>query len=305
MNLRIIIILLTVLTSSMHVNAQKIKNLIGEYTYHQPSDEPQSIAKAKAVKYAQNEAIAKEFGTIIHNQSIIRIEDDKVSHLMVGENEVKAQWIKDNHPPRFSFIVDPETGATLIKVKVEFQAREIITKAVQVKTHLLRNGTELNNEDNKFLSGDQMFLRFRSPISGFLLVYEQGEDEQVRRLLPYSRSKENAFYIESNKEYILFSSEHLYNGQKKNDVDEICFSTTKKAEYGRICVIFSPNAMDKPFDSDGGKVIGKNVGVNESRAMSVPRQLSFTDFQKWLSVSRLNDIRMNYIPIDVEIKRRW
>lgn len=305
MNRKLITVIIAVFAFSMQLNAQKIKNLIGEYTYHQPGDEPQSIAKAKAVKYAQNEAIAKEFGTLIHNKSIIRIQDQKVSHLMIGENEVKAQWLKDNRPPKFTFSVDPETGATLIKVQVDFQAREIISKAIQVNAKLLRNGTDLNNEDNKFLSGDQMFLRFSSPISGFLLVYEQGEDAQVRRLLPYSRSQDNAFYVEANKDYVLFSPNHLYNGQTKSDIDEICFSTTQKAEYGRICVIFSPNPIEKPSDKDGGKVFSEDVGISGNNSLSVPRQLSFDDFQEWLSTSRLNDIRMRYQPIDVEIKRRW
>lgn len=296
--------MIAVLVSSATVSAQKIKDITGEYTYHQSSDETIAMAKAKAVKYAQNEAIANEFGTLILKRSVIRMDNTKVSSLMIGENEVKAQWIQDNKAPEFKYAVDPETGQQIITVKVSFKAREIISKAVEVKAELLRNGTDLRNRDNMFLSGDQMYLHFKSPISGFLLVYEQGEDENVRRLLPYSRSKSIAFPVESNKDYILFSPSHLYNGENRDDVDEICFSTTQNTELGRICVIFSPNAIDRPFDEYGGQVIGSEVGIDSMGLMQVPRQLSFDDFQKWLSTSRLNDIRMRYVPIDFEIKRQ-
>ena len=299
-----ILLVLAVIFLPLLAEAQKIKDITGEYTYVQADDETLAMAKARAVKNAQNEAIAQEFGTLIMKKSIIRMDEKKMSTLTIGENEVKAQWIKDNRPPEFKFSVDPATGQQIITVKVSFKAREIISKAVQIEAQLLRNGTDLRNEDNIFLSGDQMYLHFKSPVSGFLVVYEQGEDQQVRRLLPYSRSKDIAFPVEGNKDYILFSPRHLYNGESKDNVDEICFSTSQTIEMGRICVIFSTNPIDRPFDKDGGTVSGRDVGIESMGLLQVPRQLSFDDFQTWLSTSRLNDIRMRYQPIDIEIKRR-
>jgi len=50
-----------------------------------------------------------------------------------------------------------------------------------------------------------------------------------------------------------------------------------------LYVIFSPNDFTKPFDNEGGK---------NFRNESLPRELSYEDFQKWLSNNQTRDPEM-------------
>lgn len=300
---RFLLILMAGVAFAGSLSAQKVKDLEGEYTYIQPADESQVVAEQKAVKRAQTDAIAREFGTLVMSNSLTRVDNSSISHVQIGENEVKAEWIRDNKSPKFEYLMDPASGQRIIKVKVWFKAREIISKAVEVEANLLRNGTSLKNEDDRFYSGDQMYLHFKSPIDGYLVVYEMGEDNVVRRLLPYSRSRMTSYKIEGNKDYILFSPSHLYNGEQKNDVDEILFTASQSIEGDRICVMFSPNEIFRPADANGGNIEGGRFGI-AAASLQLPRQLPFEKFQKWLSDTRLKDIQMRYVPIEIEIHKR-
>lgn len=298
------IIIFSLMLSALAISsfAQKVKSIEGEYTYMQPSDENLETAKLKAVQKAQISAIAQNFGTAVVSKSVMQADNSKISYTRLGENEVKGEWVGNTREPQFEYLMNPATGRRIIKVKVWFKAREIVSKAVEVETALLCNGTSLRNEDDTFISGDQMYLYFKSPADGYLAVYEMGENDIASRLLPYSRSRMNSYRVEKNMEYIIFSPKHLYNGEQKNDVDEIVFTASKNVESDRICVLFSPNEFYCPTDTDGGSISGEKVGL--SGKLQLPRQLPFEKFQKWLTDNRLKDVQLRYVPIDIEIHRK-
>lgn len=304
MKLSFLLFIIVVFAYSGCIYAQKVKDLEGEYTYMVPSDQNQVEAERIAINRAQVEAIAREFGVLVGNRGITQLNGSGVSYVQLGENEVKAEWIRDNKSPQFEYITDPKTGQHIIKVKVWFKAREIISKAVEVEVNLLRNGTSLKFEDSRYNSGDQMYLRFKAPIDGYLVVYDLDGQYNMHRLLPYSGSRMSSYKIDGNKEYIFFSPKYLYNGERASDVDEILFSAEKNVEYDRICVIFSPNEIVRPADASGKKVEGAKVGISNMSVLTVTRTLSFDRFQKWLSESRLKDIQMRYVPIEIEIHKK-
>ncbi len=301
---RNLIFALMLAVAALGVYAQKVKNVEGEYSYTQRDDESRDVAKKKAVDQARIVALAEAFGTVINSKSIMQTTEKKTSFMRLGENEVKGEWLGDTREPNFEYLLDTATGQCVIKVKVWGKAREIISKAVEVDAALLRNGTSREkNEDDRFYSGDQLYMYFKAPSSGYLAVYEYGNDNTVRRLIPYSRSRENSFKIEKNKEYILFSQNHIYNNERKNDIDEIVLTAADDVEGDRFCVLFCPNEFTCPIDDAGGFISGKSVGVNEAK-LQLPRQLTLMNFQKWLIQNRGYDVQFRYLPIDIEIRKK-
>ena len=289
--------------SAGNVEAQKVKDLEGEYVYQQPDDESRTVAKAKAVQQAKINALAREFGTTVASRSTTTLNDSKVSHFMVGINEVKGEWIKDNRPPEITPMIDPSTHKQYLKVKVWFQAREIISQAVEVESHLLRNGTDLKFEDDEFNSGDQMFLYFKSPVDGHLVIYNLGEDEVVYRLLPYSASHSGSYRIEANKDYVFFSKKHLNDNETTRGIDEIELTAVSDIEWNSICVVFSPNAFAHPQDFSSERKDGSMLGLAE-QSVELPRSLRNDKFQDWLAKVRIKDPKMSYTPIDIKIHRK-
>lgn len=293
-------------SSPAYISAQKVKDLEGEYMYQQPDDESRNVAEKKAVQRAQINALAREFGTIVASRSTMTVTNEKMSHIQIGVNEVKGEWIKDNKAPEITPIIDPSTHKQYLKVKVWFKAREIISQAIDVETHLLRNGVDLKYEDHEFYAGDEMFLYFRAPVDGYLVVYQLGEDNNVYRLLPYSSSHSGAYEIKANEEYTLFYDNFDYckkKGENPRQVDGIILTADKEIEWNSVCVIFSPNAFTHPQDFDKGKADGNKLGLG-NRLLEMPRVLSSDKFQDWLAKSRINDKKMSYTPIDIQIRRK-
>ena len=112
---------------------------------------------------------------------------------------MKGEWLGDVGEPVITSEIDPSTQLRIITARVKFKAREVLNEAAPVEAHILRNGTSLKNEDDEFFSGDQMYAYFKSPIDGYLVIYELGEGDNVTRLLPYDRSRRQAYPIEANK----------------------------------------------------------------------------------------------------------
>ena len=70
---RAVILLLTLLTTS--VFAQKVKTVEGEYTYHAPENVTIEQARRIALERAKIQALADEFGTIVQQQNVTRVEN--------------------------------------------------------------------------------------------------------------------------------------------------------------------------------------------------------------------------------------
>ena len=151
----------------MPVWGQKIKSVEGEFVYYAPENVSVVEAKRFALKQAQLKAIAEEFGTIVSQTNLTRIE---------GNNEQSTT--------RFS-----------VTCKVEGKAREIVSSQVDILAKLLRNGTEDRFESEQFKSGDDLFLSFQSPVNGYLAVYLVDDDEQVQCLLPYRDQKDGIYKV--------------------------------------------------------------------------------------------------------------
>lgn len=273
-----------------NASAQKDKNVSGEYVYVQGENDTPKEAKMIAVEKARVVALSEEFGTLINQLNQTSTKDGKTNFISYGLSEVKGEWLADTKAPEISVSIDPKTGRQVIRAKVWGKAREIVGAGLDVDALVLKNGTDVRFEDHAFKDGDMMYLSFKAPVNGYLLVYLMDENEQAYRLLPYRKANMYSYPVEADREYIFFSKSNPNPADDRAKILEYNLTASHAVEHNRIYVIFSPNEFSRPTD-------------NVNRGM-LPPTLSFADFQKWLVDNRTRDAKMMMIPWDITISQR-
>ena len=143
-------------------------------------------------------------------------------------------------------------------------------------------------ESDQFHSGDDLFLSFQSPVNGYLAVYLVDADNQAYCLLPYREQTDGIYSIKANQRYLFFNIKEAPQTERSY-VDEYVMTCSHSSEQNQIYVIFSPNQFVKATD-------------NQSDA-TLPRELKFEDFQKWLTKCRKHDKEMNLRMMPIVINK--
>lgn len=283
-------LVITLTLFSLTVLAQKTKTVEGEYTYHAPENVTLEQARRTALERAKIQALADEFGTIVSQTELSRVENvngkSDVNFLSLGGTEVKGEWIETIGEPIYN--IRYEGNMLVISCSVKGKAREIVSAQIDFTAKVLRNGTEEKFESAEFRNGDDLYLLFQSPVKGYLAVYLVDADAQAFCLLPYRNQTEGIYPIKANQRYVFFN-ERLAPPSERPQVDEYVMTTERSSEYNQICVIFSPNQFVKAVDGNADE--------------GLPRQLSSDDFHKWLSKCRKQDKDMNIKTITTTIEK--
>lgn len=287
--MRLLVILMFGLFASVSFS-QKVKTVEAEYTYYAPENITLEQARRTALKRAKIQAIADEFGTIISQSNATRIENkngvSQTDFLSIDVSEVKGEWIETLSEEMDNPVF--EGGMVIIKCRVKGKAREIMTAQIDFRAKILRNGVEDKYEDCNFRSGDDLYLSFQSPVKGNLAVYLVDDDRQAFCLLPYRNQADGIYPVKANQPYLFFN-ERLAPQEERSYVDEYNMTCKRSSEHNQIYIIFSPNHFAKAVDNN----------TNES----LPRQLSYKDFNQWLVKCRKHDKDMNMKMIPITITK--
>lgn len=288
--MRIFILIILVLALSVTSFAQKEKKVTGEYTYYAPEEVTIDRAKRTALERAQLEAISATFGTNISQHNATRISNvnghSDIKFHSFSSSDVKGEWIETIGVPEYN--ISHEQEILIVKCKVTGKIREITSVPIDIKSKVLRNGTEDRFESSEFRSGDDLFLSFQSPVDGYLAVYLIDEEDNAFCLLPYRNQTEGVFKIKGNESYLFFSQDKT-TLKDKTIVDEYSLTCDRNEETNRIIVIFSPNLFTKSLDTDNGKFL--------------PREIENGDFQRWLAKVRRTDCQLNVVGSIINIRR--
>lgn len=279
---RIFAILLAFLVSAS-IFAQKTVKVEAEYTYIAPENVTLEQAKLTAFDRAKIQAIADQFGTIVSQSNSTYVENhngnSNINFQSVGGSDVRGEWIETIGDPEYT--ISYEQNMLVVKVRVKGRIREITTSQIDLITQILCNGTTPQFERSEFRSGDQLYLRFQSPIDGYLVVYLVDHTAQMAYcLLPYSRSMDSVQKIEHDKPYLFFSSMDVPAGFR-DVVDEYTMTCSGTMEQNDLYVVFSPNEFIK----------ASSHRLEESR----PRELSKKAFEGWLSKIRTGNTYLQII----------
>lgn len=284
-----ITLILLLMLLPLTVSAQRTQKVEGEYTYYASNNESMATAKAKAQEYARNQAIGKAFGTVISQvTSQTESYDDGEEHThfaQLSQTEVKGEWMEDTRNPEYTVeIIDDDI---VIHCKVYGLAREHSNKTVDFEAIVLRNHPELKDANTLFKNGDDMYLYFESPATGYVAVYLVDEEQKAYCLLPYRHDSDGQQKVSGGEEYIFFSTDKAT--EEKRIVDEYYLPTDKAIERDKIYVIFSRKSFTKAVDHQNRE--------------GIPRELSYQDFQQWLGRQRANDPEMGVKVIHIEITK--
>ncbi|MDR3266208.1 MAG: DUF4384 domain-containing protein [Tannerella sp.] len=272
--------------------------ICGEYTYHAPENVTPEQAKQTALDRAKLAALAEKFGTVVsqNNATVVKNENEQsdISFLSLGGSEVKGEWLEDSKEPKYSITYEQEM--LVVNVSVCGKAREITGVGIDFSAKILRNGTEAKHESDNFKNGDDLFLLFKSPATGYLAVYLIDESQTAFCLLPYMNDHSGKVKIEGGKEYIFFSEKHA-EPSDITIVNEYTMTCKKSVEQNFICVIFSPNEFIKANDSKAPSLVEK-----AGKEVVLPRELSYEEFQTWLTKnkSRDKDLKVEYKVVTIK-----
>lgn len=272
------------------LQAQKLKRVHGEYTYHAPENVTLEEAKRTALERSKLQAVADAFGTIVQqsNSTVVRNENGKsqTDFLSLGGSEVKGDWIETIGEPEYS--ISYQQGMLIVSVSVDGRAREIVSAKVDLDVKVLRNGTSPKFESDNFKNGDDLYLYFKSPIDGYLAVYLLDETTmQVFCLLPYRSSTEGSVRVKHDTPYIFFSANEAETG--KESVDEYVMTCSRSVERNTLFIIFSENELIRASASNASD--------------SLPHCLSYKDFQQWKTSCIKCDEKVNVVKKVITIKR--
>lgn len=283
--------LLFFLLFSVDLDAQKVKRVRIEYTFNAPDNISLTDAKRIALERAKLKAIAEEFGTVMQSTTTTLVGNkngkSSIDISTINESEVRGVWIETIGEPKFSSPIFEQNMLTFT-VRVEGRIREILSATINLKAKVLRNGTEDKYESDEFRNGDDLFLGFQAPKDGCLAVYLVDAARTAYCLLPYRTQSDGIYPIEANRQYVFFSSKYA-SASEKNIVDEYVMTTDRASEHNLIYIIYSPNTFTKAVDNGG--------------TATLPRDLSFEDFQKWLVNCRKFDKDMQVVKRDIVIQK--
>ena len=289
----LIFLIVAFLSLPMGLSAQKIQTASGSYTYFVPSNIPREQAEIIAFNRLRTQIIADNFGTLVSSSNFTNISNSgnksSVKFLTFGESEVKGEWIETIGTPKYTYDIDKQ-GGMIITISATGKIRELKYPPIEFKSKLLRNATEDVFESYDFKENDKLYMSFHSPVAGYLSVYLFDGNTDVYRMLPYSNQNDPSLSIEANRRYAFFSLKNSNTGISDDLIDEYILSCSKRVEYNRVYIIFSPNKYIKPVDS-------------QSNNIDSPRVLSFEDFHKWLSKCRKLDPSMCVEIKDISISK--
>lgn len=296
---KLLVVLLALLPCMLFAQTRKVS---GTYTYYANPSMSVKQAMAAAVENAKIQALAKEFGTSLQQSTISQMgqtgskESESFNQLSI--EEVKGEWIEDTKEPETKITATMNDGTLVIEAKVWGKARAVTNKAANFEAVALRNGTEKRFVSEEFKEGDQMYVYFMAPADGYVCIYFVDESNTVSCLLPYENDSDGQQPVKHGKEYIFFSSKFPYDVTPLI-VDEYPLTCNDDfVEHDQLYVIYSPHPFTKAVDRQTS-----NKVILNSKELSVPRQLSFEDFQKWLGKLSARDREMGKKIIRLSIKK--
>ena len=273
------VFVLYLLTFSLVVSAKDWVKICGEERYVVPENVSLRDAKNEALMRAKANALAERFGTIIHQGTTSVIKENNVGlneyFIQTTGQELRGEWIEDIGQPIYRILFENEMQ--IVEVSICGKARKRKFAEIDFVAKVMRNDTDNRSETEKFQSGDAFYLYFRTPIKGYLSVYLIDENQQATCLLPYQHQSFHSVAVDANTDYVFFS---LKESIDNDFVDEYILTANDDVVQNQLYIIFSPNEF---------------VKANDEYKTSNLRELSFADFQTWLTKNRVYDEKMQVI----------
>ena len=249
-----------------------------EYASNNPNESP-AEAEMNAFRQAKIRALEDRFGidvtAVTQSLMINRVEGEEAKTqtnvFSMGETAVRGEWIETIQEKVLekNYI----NGFWVIKVRVEGKARNYSSEKADIQYTFVKDVQDMDSPVT-FRDGSDLYLRFSSPVAGYLCVYLVDEEQNAYCLLPYMSRQTGIQSVEANKDYVFFSERY------DREAQEYTLNCERSSEQNLLMVVFSPNEFTKAADKQGGK---------NFRDEQLPRELSYEALMKWLSRNQTKD----------------
>lgn len=263
--------------------SSRIAQVHGHYSYVVGAEDDITLKEAlrKCQELAKADAIRKEFGEMITSDVINTSSETNGEDVRsyYWENTVamaKGDWLGDTEKPVIE--VEYLNGKLVFTADVWGTAREIVQAKTDIIWQAMTDGFEKKRKTDQYDSGDRIYIKFKSPINGYVAIYLIVGDDETSCLLPYRGDNDGKYKVSGGKEYLFFD--------KTVDPQAPTYRlrTSNRMEDNQIVVIFSPKPFSKCTDV-----------TKDSRH---PNSLSTHDFQKWLLYCQRSDR-------DMVVTKKW
>lgn len=283
---------------SMSLSAQeaRVLSVEGTYSFYYNSSISFEQAKADAYKRGQIELISYHFGVSVQEVNTMRTNSangkTSTEYSSVSSSEIGGEWIEDLSEPKYGSpqFKEDMTGYT-ITVTLKGRIREIVTNKCDLDVKIIRvnekDGITQEFESNVFFSGESFYVMFKSPVKGYMVIYQTDEQGDAYCLRPYRNMERDIFMINPRENYIFFKSYSTAYYYDENIAYKLSTEADGRDAYNKIHVLFSPNAFYEP-----------EYEVNEDGSHIVRHQ----EFKSWMAKCKYKDPHFQEVVKEVTIK---
>ncbi|MBX3101517.1 MAG: hypothetical protein KF690_03315 [Bacteroidetes bacterium] len=291
----------------------------------EPSPAAINEAKKEVRQLAMIDALEKTYGAVVYRSNSTTVTNESAGSRartfsrfnMIANTYVKGDWVRTLNETYTEEEVyyDPKgrvskkakrKGRTeyIVRCSISGLARELKSPPVRFEAQPLYCATNSDCITHDFHTGDQLYLRFRSPADGWLSLWLD-DQEYAYCLMPYlqmPRDQASGMRVEAGKEYLLFSPDarHYPFTQPGIPIDEMVLHTgSQQVISERIFVVFSPEPYNKPLLEASRQVTNRMDSA--LRGFQFPRKIVSEDFQEWLSLNQAMRESFQVMVLDISI----
>lgn len=283
------------------VNAQKIRNASGTASYRLEEDMSKDELKAKLRHNAIINAIEREYGTYVSQESFVDVSDGNTDFRIFGKTEIRGEWLKTTHEDFKEEIRKVRQGGKhknelWMSLKISGLVRALTQPDIDLD-YYAANCEKEGCRTDIFNNGDPLYLHFQTPIDGFLSIFVV-ERDSAYRLLPYQQMAgqyKDAVPIKSDTPYLFFSSEKNDTSFEKFSSllnDDLVMLTSEPEEYVSLYLVFATHEFHHPALTAGKKM---NTGYE------IPKSLPANNLVRWLENNRIHDTNFYYRQVKLKI----
>lgn len=295
-------LLIIVLLSLNCVDAQKIRDASGIAQFRLEDDMSKEDLKEKLRHHAIINAIEREYGTYVTQESFVDVDDGNTQFRIFGKTVIKGEWLKTTSENFKEEIRKSKDGRRKkhelwMVLKISGKVRELTQPDIELN-YFTSNCLKEICQTAIFENGQPMYLHFKTPVDGYLSIYIQEKDDAYR-LLPYQNMPvkyKNSVPVIADEEYVFFSpygKKNYFPEFSKHLIDELIMLTEKEEEYVQLYLVFSTEEFVKPGLAA--------PDVEESSGYEIPKSLHASTLNNWLESNRINNVNFYYKQLKLKI----
>ena len=297
-----VFISIIILLSLESAHAQKIRNASGTALFKLEEDMSQDELKDKLRHHAIVNAIEREYGTYVTQESFVDVDDGNTQFRIFGTSIIQGEWLSTTSEEFKEEMRTSKEGRRnkhelWMSLKIEGKVRELTEPDIELN-YFTANCKKDVCKTSVFENGDPMFVHFKGPVDGYLSIYVV-ENEEAFRLLPYKNMPlqyNNAVPVLADKDYVFFSpygANDYFAGFSTHLIDELVMTTKDEEEFVRLYLVFSTEEYIKPslFSAD----------LDAEKDVEMPNSLEASSLISWLENNRINNTQFFYRQLNLKI----